>query len=157
MRQLYKIAGVFITCWLLTSCGDYPCGKGSSSIALIGFNEAESDTVIVKRFVKATGFTDLHDSILLTKSGNYFYLMHDTLRISYSDNSGYGIVTSYFDYKVFLPATGRIFSITEVTEDVKYGRNNGQKVYCINPLTSYKIDGQQVSSTNYADVIYLDK
>jgi hypothetical protein len=156
---MYKLVKIIffslLTCWLLSSCGEYPCGKASSTIALIGFTGIDSDAVILRRFSKGTNFTTLTDSIILNRSNSNFQVQHDTLLILYGSTDGNDAITADYDYQIVLPKINRVFGLSDIVENVQYGRNNGTKEYCLNNFTSYKIDGQPVSSINTFNFIYF--
>ncbi len=85
---MYKIVKLisfsYLSCLLLSSCGEYPCGKASLHIALIDFAETESDTVIVRRFLKSKNFIALYDTTLINAANNTFGYLTDTFHINYS-------------------------------------------------------------------------
>ncbi|MGH2563910.1 MAG: hypothetical protein ACRDE5_05325, partial [Ginsengibacter sp.] len=65
-RGILFLTSVFI------SCGRQPCYRADSLIALVSFTDTESDTVIFRRFVKATNFANLKDTFLLSNpNGNF--------------------------------------------------------------------------------------
>ena len=157
MKKLLKnIVPFFITCCFL-SCGEYPCGKASSSLALISFTDAESDTVIIRRFSKSTNFGSLHDTLTLTRLHINFQRQNDTILVLAPSDNGNNIITSDYDYEIFLPKVTRVFRLTEIIENVKYGHKTGQKIYCLNTLSSYKLNGQPATDGNGNNFIYLKK
>ncbi len=154
------IVGITVSSFILSSCVTYPCGKASSSIALISFTDPESDTIIIRRFVKGANFSNLKDSAIITRDGRTnFQRQHDTLLILHSnvlENNLYNDITSDYDFEIVLPKVPRVYRLSEIVEDIQYGKNNGQKIYCVNGMKSYKIDGQLKINAGYEN-IYLKK
>lgn len=138
MKNTNLILAFCSICLLLNSCGRYPCGNASSMIALVNFTDAESDTIILRRFVKNTGFMNLYDTLLITQLNGNFQSLNDTLLVMYSVNDHH-VITSDYDFEIYFPEIDKIYKLTDVAEDIRYGSKAGEKVYCINPITSYKL------------------
>ena len=141
---------------MFNSCGRYPCGNASSFIGLINFMEAESDTIILRRFTKGTGFAALHDSMVITQSNANLQRQHDTVLVL-SSFDGNKMITSDYDFEIFLPATNSVYKLNAITEDIRYGSKAGAKIYCINPITSYKLNGELIKADPFYQPIYLRK
>jgi hypothetical protein len=152
--QLFFI--ICLTGFLFNSCGRYPCGNASSFIGLINFTESESDTIIIRRFIKGADFTALQDSMVITQFNAHLQRQHDTLLILFPFD-GNEIITSHYDFEIVLPGINRVYKLTDITEDIRYGSKAGAKVYCINPITSYKLDGELIKVRPYYQPIYLMK
>ena len=146
---------LLISSVLLFACGTYPCKKASSSFSLIGYTDAESDPIILRRFSKGSGFATLHDTLIINKGNSHFQRQTDTVHILHSIDSDHDI-TSTYDYEVFLPNASRTYRLTEVVEDIQQGKNRGTKEHCLNPITSYKLNGQLLYNPNFP-FIYLRK
>lgn len=141
---------------MFNSCGRYPCGDASSFIGLINFSEAESDTIILRRFTKGTEFAALQDSVMITQSNANLQRQHDTVLVLFSFD-GSQTITSDYDYEIFLPQTNRVYKLSDIREDKRFGSKAGQKVYCINPITSYQLNGELIKMNPYYQPIYLRK
>ncbi|MEO8860731.1 MAG: hypothetical protein ABI358_04875 [Ginsengibacter sp.] len=128
----------------------------SSSPALVSFSEAETDTVVVRRFSKATNFTTLKDTFLLTSANANFQRMNDTTLLLQNIDQ-YNIITSPYDYEIFIPKANRLFKISEVVEKIQSVSGGLDKIVCINPIISYKINGQLITPTSYYGFVYLNK
>ncbi|MDQ6902617.1 MAG: hypothetical protein M3139_06350 [Bacteroidota bacterium] len=124
--------------------------------ALVSFSEAETDTVVIRRFSKATNFTALKDTFLLASANANFQRMNDTTLLLQNIDQ-YNIITSTYDYEIFIPKANRLFKISDVVEKFQTARAGLGKVGCINPITSYKIDGQLISPTSYYGYVYLNR
>ncbi len=141
---------------LLLSCGKQPCYKANSILGLVSFSAAESDTVVLRRFVKATNFASLKDTFILSAATGNFQMSNDTLLIlQYVDQ--YNAVVSTYDYEVSLPKANRVFKISDVMERITSINGGLGKLACINPIISYKVDGQLISGDKNYDIIYLKK
>lgn len=156
----YSIWIVFL-CIIVSSCGEYPCGKASSYIALISFTINESDTIIVRRFTKGNNFISVKDTVRIDNSNANFQHNGDTILVlggSFNDNlNGNFTITSEYDFEIYFPKINRVYKVTDIIEPQEYGRSSTRKDYCINEITSYKINGQLVNSGNFFSRIYIKK
>ena len=156
MKTIQHLFVICLAGFLFNSCGRYPCGNASSFIGLVNFTEAESDTIIIRRFSKGTDFTALQDSMVITQFNANLQRQHDTMLVLFPFD-GNEIITSDYDFEIFLPATNSHYKLTAITEDIRYGSKAGAKIYCINPITSYKLDGELIKVSRYYQPIYLRK
>ena len=124
--------------------------------ALVSFSEAETDTVIVRRFSKATNFTRLKDTFLLASANANFQRMSDTTLLLQSIDQN-NIITSLYDYEIFIQKANRLFKISDVVEKMQTVSGGLDKVACINPIISYRIDGQLITPTSNYSYVYLNK
>jgi hypothetical protein len=148
--------GFLLLCLLFASCARQPCLRANSAIALISFTNAESDTVILRRFTRSTDFVTLKDTFILSSVIGNFQMRNDTTFIfQYVDQ--YNAITSTYDYEVSIPKANKVFRISNVTEDIRSIHAGLGKVNCINPIISYKLNGQLISGKNNYDFIYLTK
>ncbi len=85
-----------------------------------------------------------------------FQRQNDTLLILHSID-GYFSITSNYDYEIYLSKVNRLYTLSEITEDIKYGSKGGTKEYCINPIISYKLNGQLAGNYKSYGFIYLRK
>ncbi len=117
--------------------------------------------VILRRFSKNSDFKTLRDTFLITPLTNAnFQRMHDTVLVLFSiadGNSSHFPITGDYAYEVYLPQADRLYKITNVVEGFQYGTRGGEKTYCINPITSYALDGRTKQTGNGNQFIYLEK
>lgn len=156
MKAIQLLFFLCLTGFMLNSCGHYPCGDASSFIGLVNFTEAESDTIIIRRFAKGSGLTTLHDSMMITQLNANLQRQQDTVNVLFHFD-GNQFITSDYDFQIFLPATNSVYELTDITEDIRYGSKAGEKNYCINPITSYKLNGKLIKVNPYYQPIYLRK
>ncbi len=156
MLQLKNILPGLLAIFFLISCSRQPCQMANSIPALVSFSQAETDTVVVRRFSKATNFTTLKDTFLLTSANSNFQRMNDTTLLLQSIDQN-NIITSIYDYEIFIPKANRLFKISDVIEKIQTATSGVNKVGCINPITSYKINGQLITPTSYFGYVYLNK
>lgn len=147
-----------ISAFTLFSCGEYPCTRASSRFVLIGFPENETDTVIVRKYVKGTSFTTLLDTFLLDSHNNSFYQLNDSLEITAAYGTDNGL-TSEYDYQIALPNAGKTYQLTKITEEIRTIRTglSMDKVGCINPVKSYELNGRLISGSNDYYFFYIRK
>lgn len=138
------------------SCGRYPCGEASSFIGLVNFTGAESDTIILRRFTKGTALAALQDSMMITQSNANLQRQHDTLLVL-SSYDGNQMIRSGYDFEIFLPGANCVYKLSDITQDIHYGNKAGEKIYCINPITSYKLNGELIKMDPDYQPIYLSK
>ena len=156
MKQ-YFFLGLLIVITLF-ACKEYPCNKAISEISFIAFQRNETDTIIIRKFEKATNFNQLVDTFLLNQFNSSYNLSNDTFTVSSTYGNDMGLLSKY-DYEVYLPQINRDYKLTEITEDIQ-SRNAGlsmDKVGCINPIKSYKINGLLVSGEYNYYIFYLHK
>ena len=138
------------TITLLFSCKEYQCSKADLRFGLIGFSDAEADTIILRRFDK-TNPTTPKDTFLLTER---FKRRSDTLEmVAFSSNA---LMQSDYTYEIIIPQSGSFIRIIEIAEEqrsIRLGLTD--KVGCVNFITSCKLN-DQVTSVSDNDV-YLKK
>lgn len=157
MRKYIIVIAITSLITFLFSCGNSPCARGDLRFNLIGFSDAESDTIIIKRYKKTTSI--IIDTLLVGASNQISYVRFgDTLRIARLSSSV--LLLSDFDYQILFPGASRNFSITEINEQLS-STNRGlfstSKVGCINPIISCKINGQVTNTIIFPNSIYLKK
>ena len=146
-----------LTAIIIASCGESPCAKGDLRYCLIGFSDAESDTIILRRFPKNS--LAIKDSFVFNQANPIrFARLTDTLiMVIYTSDV---LLQSDYNYQIFFPGAGRVFDIGDIKEEQSYTKSglfNTSKVGCINQITSCKVDGRSVSTINFPNTIYLKK
>lgn len=156
MGSIIKIiVGISVVTCLISSCA-YPCKKASSYLELISFTDIERDTIIFRRFSKATNFISQQDSFILTRQNINYQRQQDTV-IIFQLPGGNDIITSDYEYEVFLPKVNRLFRISGIVENVQYGTRSTYKTLCGNTIASYKVNGQLMNDNQGNQYIYLKK
>ena len=146
----------FIFCiTLLTACGSRPCIEGMPTLNYVSFTDAETDSIILRKYVKDGGFTSLMDSVIISKSNSIYQKSNDTLHILTSPYGGDYPLDIHFDYEVYMPFANKLFRIsnivvkqTEVNEGISMDKTN-----CLDPIKSYTLNGQIINTNSY--VLYL--
>lgn len=143
------LLGLSIFCIFLLSCNkEISCNEATSTLNFISFPNIETDTIILKRFTKATNFTTPVDTFSIHNSNSSYERFNDTLQIGNSFGGDNGLKSKY-DYEIFLPHSNRIFRISEITEEFTHITGGGlfsmDKRSCVNLIKSYKINGQLVN------------
>jgi hypothetical protein len=140
---------------LINSCS-YSCSNATSTITLIGFTSRETDTIIVRKFSKATNFATIIDIFLVNKTNSSYYQKNDTLEISASYKTDNGLLSKY-DYEIYVPYNNKLYQISEIKEDYKSINSGCKKVGCINSITSYKLNGQIIIGDKTRTTIIIPK
>lgn len=138
----------------VAACKSTPCFNADLRFGLISFTEPEADTIVYRRFMKATGFTYLVDSFVCDIR---YRKSNDTLAWTYT--SGNVVMSSDFDYQLYFPGAGKVYRITEIKEErkeIKHAFFSPVKVGCINNISSLKIDGIAIVPPGY-NYFYLKK
>lgn len=139
----------------VTSC-EKQCIKAEIDFALIGFSDAEADTIVLRRFEKNGSFAQPKDTVLLDNI--QFSRRNDSLQIAAI--AGYHYLTSDYNYQLFFPGASTVLTITDILENkntMTKGLFNCTKEACINQITGYTINGQFSNSVVNNNLIYLKK
>jgi len=142
---------------LLASCGQHPCAKGELRYRLVGFSDAEADTIVLRRLQKNTSF--ILDSFVFDETNPIrFARFTDTLIMtSYSSTA---LLQSDYDYQMYFPGAARFFNITNIEEEQLYGTRSGfinTTAGCMNLIKGCTIDGTPVNAMVFPNTIYLRK
>lgn len=149
MRFILYLAIIFV---LSVSSCEKECIVARLHFGLVGFTDAEADTIILRRFTK----NDLKDTFLFRQIE--FTRSNDTLEMAGIPINSY--LESNYNYEILFPESGKIFSITDIQEDqqtMTKGLFNCTKEACLNKITGYKVNGQFSTSIINFDLIYLKK
>jgi len=154
VRKRFVIGLVLIS--LLLACKEYPCAKAFLNFRLVGFSEAEADTIILKRFTKNQSapldsfIFDVNNPVRFIKFGDTLYPNQYPPTL---------LMQSDLDYELVLPGATRFFRITEIREEQVYTKKDlfGSVSDCVNQLTSLKVDGQPVTAIEFPNSVYLRK
>jgi hypothetical protein len=154
--RLQKWITIFSFILLCIASCDVPCSKAEIQFGLIGFSDAESDTIILHRFSKGT--TTAVDSFSLNKQVLQFYRQGDTLQFS-SFSSNY-LLTSNYDYQFYFPALARTILLSNLYEDQSSQTKtafNCTKELCVNRITRYQLDTVEYNIPEESNTIFLKK
>ncbi len=142
------------------SCKEYPCQEASVNINIYGFTKSDIDSVIVRKYVTASNFSSFVESWSMDSlQASYNWTTNNYLIVDANfASNGYGI-RSKFDYEVYIPRKNRLFRITEISEEQVTGREtlSMEKRGCINPIRSYRVNGQLISGDDPYYYIALSK
>jgi hypothetical protein len=122
------------------SCSSTPCASGSFHFGLIGFTQAEADTIMVRRFFPGNNFTNVTDSFMLQPG---LRVQQDTLEIT-SLTIPASFLSAGYEYQLIFPSAGRTIRLTDIKEEkreVKHSIFSNVKIGCENPITGMKADG----------------
>lgn len=140
MKQLTFTVSLLL---LLRSC-TYPCGKSDGFVInFISYTQLEVNSYTVKRYSKGTNFSNLIDSMIINSSVISYRQNNDTLK--WSSAQGNVKLTSDFDYRILIPATGNQYQITEVFEPQQEGRKSSNKIYCVNGIETCLVNGSKTA------------
>jgi len=155
MKTIFSFSFLLLlTVSALQSCTKTPCINATLEFGLISFSDTESDSIILRRFEKGSNFRSLTDTFLLDIQ---FTRTNDTLNIA--STRSIGLLTSRFDYEIYLPVAAKLFRVTSIVEEyreIKHAFWNNVKVGCINEITSLTVDNANYLLPEY-NYFYLKK
>jgi hypothetical protein len=140
--KLYFTFLLLITSTCFQFCSTTPCAKAYLNFDLVSFSDAESSTIILRRFTKGQNFSTLKDTAFLQVG---FNRSNDTLLLAYISTPA--LMVSDYDFELVFPVAGNTYRITEVIEEQNELRRsifNRNKDGCINKITSLKINGSTI-------------
>ena len=129
------------------------CINTDMYVYIVGFDWTDAQAGISYRYKQNNAFDSVADSShLVYYSGSF----NDTgnlhiVRVGASSSTNNVFVIPGYDYKIFLPAVGRIFTITNIvqqgnkTQSYSKGLFDNRMVTCVNNIVSYSLDGNTVS------------
>jgi hypothetical protein len=160
MRKIFGIVSIFFVI-MFSSCGkSFPCIDALGVLNFVSLADSATDSIILKKFIKDSGFTSLVDSIIITKNNSIYEKSNDTLHIEPPPLGEYFIDTHY-DYEVYMPVVNRVFKITDIVQEQTEMNEGGlfsmDKRVCVNPLKSYKVNGI-IKNTSLPDytILYIN-
>jgi hypothetical protein len=138
-----------------TSC-EKQCVKADINFRLIGFSEAEADTIIVRKFAKNSSFAQPLDTAFLDHI--VYDRSNDTLKVT--GIGGAAILFSEYNYQLFFPGSATLMTITDIHENEESDKRSMfdcNKSACVNTITSYTVNGQASNDGADINLIYLKK
>jgi hypothetical protein len=143
---------------LLYSCGKYSCQRSIGlRLAFVSFTQAETDTIILKRYVKGTNLSQQIDSAMIDTTLIKYTARGDTLYPS--ELHVQTLLNSLYDYQVVIPGANKTFTITDIEEEeksVRRGLLSSTKDLCYNPIRAYTLNGSRKTVILNREVAYLD-
>jgi hypothetical protein len=148
MKNILIITALLASATFLQGAGcskKCPCDTGGINMNFVGFTNQETDTIIMRSFVRGSNFSNLSDTFKITAANSGFYLSNDTLHISIRLRSP-GIESTN-DYEFQLNQNNLKYRLSDFAEtreeELCYQRNlNG----CRNIITSVKVNGQPINT-----------
>lgn len=102
-------------------------------------------------------FSVQKDSLLIYSTNANFQQKGDTVIVLAGSNEANAIITSDYDYEIFLPRANVTYTLSDLVDPLQYGSSGGGKGYCINSIISYKLNGKLVKASNDFGRIYFKK
>lgn len=159
-----RITFLLICLTFLHSCVvSVPCDDGDIKLGFISFSHTATKSMVIRQFKKASNFTCLIDTILITSDSSSYKALNDTVIIEYSFDLKQGYTDSknglscVYDYEIYLPRTKRIFQISNIIEEFKM-RKHGlitADPECKILFKSYTVNGQMFQIDTRDLTIYL--
>jgi len=153
MRQPFTF---FIIISLIFFSCSYECSNATVNFSLVSFQPGETDTIIVRKFIKMSNFISLLDTFSLNQFNSSFNTTNDTLDIRYSFGTDNGLLSKY-DYEIYLPGINKLYKISEINEEFR-SINQGlscKKIGCINSIKSYRMNGELINVNSYYTLYFV--
>ena len=132
----------------MAACGRCSCTPSDGLyFNLVSFTDQEADTIVVRRFVKGSNFTQLADTLLVDENNLRFSRSNDTLSMA-SSGDGAAVLHPSYDHEMYFPAVSKTTRVSDMSEErasQPCGPFTGGKVGCMNPIRSVNLDGQRVT------------
>lgn len=140
---------------LYNSCDHCICIPSDGlRLAMISFTTTDIDTIIKRKFVKESNFTNQVDSVIIDRNNAIFEAQTDTLQmVSWKGDIA---LTSKYDYQLFIPSINKTITVSNINEPQTDG-NCDHKVQCVNRIVSVKLNGSSTPTLIQYDVLYLKK
>lgn len=107
------VFGFIFTIILTSCCKQKDCLTGHiTEISLASYSPSDIDTIIVRRFIKASNFNTFVDTINLNYSNSGFYPNGDTTAVYISDTSL--AMKANYDYEIYIPATNTVTRVSNI-------------------------------------------
>jgi hypothetical protein len=152
--MLRILAFLFIITFL-NSCHHCICASSDGlRLGMISFSATEIDTIITRKFSKGSNFSSQIDSTIMNQTTVMFNAQNDTFQMG--SWRGDILLSSKYDYQIFIPAVNRTINIIEINEPQLEGDCRG-KVMCGNIITSVRLNGDLTPTTIQNDILYLKK
>jgi hypothetical protein len=139
---ILAITGITLSS-LFFNCRKCSCSFGVFSITYIGFLKEETDTLIIRRYIKGLNYANLKDTILITTANSNYTYLSDTTDIFI--NPSLFEITSLYDYEFVLPGANKLSRLNEIDEKGHMENCSTRNLHgCRNIIVSFKLDGQVV-------------
>jgi len=129
------------------------CPFLAPKIVYVGFTEAESDTLIVRRYEKNTNFSKLLDTMAITRAHIIrTQVGKDSQRL---EPNNYPQLSSLFylhDWQIYLPGAGQTVAITSATP--KFTQEKEPSTQCQSFVSSVTVDNRNYSFSSWFDMQY---
>src|SRR6201995_3727912 len=119
-----KMIPIFFLSFILLSCKK-ECIKSHISTAFIGFLPGDIDTFVLKAYTSNDNYQHLVDTVLVRLGGRGIYTTSgDTTIVSVNDSDPDHLISTGFDWQIYIPAVDRTTSVSDIkeTQIKNYGR-----------------------------------
>jgi hypothetical protein len=135
-------------------CGKTPCAIASLDYGLVGFSDAESQHIVLRKYQKNGNFTNKLDTFIVQAG---FRRTNDTLELTSVTSND--LLLSMYDYEIYFQTAARLYRINDIVElqsEIKRSIFDLRKDVCINQITQLTINGQ-VQNVTWFNRFYLVK
>lgn len=144
----YFFSLIFIL-WLSSCCKQRDCLTGHiTEIDLASFTSQDIDTIILRRFVAASNFHTLLDTVMLNPLNSNTYPNGDTTRVYILDTTV--AMKAGYDYEIYIPGADTVTKVSNIIAPQKQHRVclvcDCAQGPCFNPVTSFNLNGYTVSN-----------
>jgi hypothetical protein len=157
MKAVLLIVPMFVLLSISSCSKTCYCTDAMLSLGYVAFDNAETDTIILRRYDRNSNFSRLLDTAILTNQNTVFSSNGDTVFIR--SNIEATTLRSFYNYVFYLPALNRSDSVNGIFEarDKEEGSHDMQ-CNCINKVLSYQLNGDTLQIVDPASpFIYITK
>ncbi len=143
---------------IFSSCKNtYQCVEATPVLMFVSFSDTTTDSIIIRKYIKNDMFNSPVDTTTLTKNNSSYEWTNDTLQVHRLNDGGDYPLDIHYDYEVDMPLANKLFKISNITQqqtEINEGLSMDKRG-CVNPITSYTLNGATISGTANAYFFYL--
>jgi hypothetical protein len=142
--------------WTVQSCSNKKnedCPFLAPHMVFVGFTEDESDTLVVRRYEKGTGFGKLIDTMRVTRAHlQRVEVGKDSFRLVPDNYPQLDALLYLHDWQLYLPGAKRIVEITDAVP--KFTQEKQPSSLCQSYVSSLRVDQMTYNFTSWFDTPY---
>ncbi len=146
---------------ILASCTkEYDCAESQIRSAFIGYDQADLDTIFLRKFQAGDNFQHQIDQFVVTHNYKTQYLVsNDTTTVFVTD--GINGIKAGYDWQVYIPTKNKTVAVLEILSEkkkIKCGSGifsmDKFGCFCTNKVFSLQQDNQDITFSNSDTTLY---
>jgi hypothetical protein len=131
---------------------DKDCAFLAPRLILINFSEAASDTVIIRKYAPATGFSQLIDTVRIAKANLTYTLIGKDSSVLNTNNKSFNEQFYLYDWRLVIPGASKTIEITDVK--ATFGKQEEKGEECHSYVNSMMLDSKLYKYTTWLPDTY---